>query len=151
ESLAGWLAAASRLRVRLAKDGDALVPGQVLIAPPNQHMVVPSRGKVALKAGDPSKEAHIPSATLLLESVATSYGRRAAGVVLTGMGNDGADGMLAIRKAGGRTVAQNQESCVVFGMPEAAIAKKAVEHVVHSDALSASLMKLVRGEPLPAR
>jgi two-component system chemotaxis response regulator CheB len=70
------------------------------------------------------------------------------GVILTGMGSDGADGMLAIKTAGGRTVAQNQESCVVFGMPGAAIAKGAAEQAVHADDISAALLKLARGEPL---
>jgi two-component system chemotaxis response regulator CheB len=147
ESLAGWLAASSKLKVRLAKDGDALVPGQVLIAPPNQHMVVPSRGRVLLRTGDAAKDVHMPSATLLLESAAKAYGRRAVGIILTGMGTDGADGLLAIRNAGGHTLAQSQESCVVFGMPGAAIAKKAAEQIVHGDDMSSHLLKLLRGEP----
>jgi two-component system chemotaxis response regulator CheB len=146
ESLAGWLGASSKLQVRLAKDGDALVPGQVLIAPPSQHLVVPARGRVLLRPGDASREAHIPSATLLLETAAKTYGRRAVGIVLTGMGNDGADGLLAIKNAGGHTLVQSQESCVVFGMPGAAIAKKAAEQIVHGDEMSSSLLKLVRGE-----
>ena len=68
------------------------------------------------------------------------------------MGSDGADGMAAIKVAGGRTIAQNEESCVVYGMPSAAIAKKVVDHVVHGDEMSSVLLKLARGEPvLPAR
>ena len=77
------------------------------------HLIVPQRGKVALKSGEP-RDGHIPSATLLLESAAKAYGRRTVGLILTGMGADGADGMVAIKGAGGRTVAQSQESCVVF-------------------------------------
>ncbi len=147
ESLAGWLAASSKLKVKLAKDGDALVPGEVLIAPPGQHLVIPSRGRVSLRPGEP-RDGHMPSASMMLESAAKSYGRRTVGVILTGMGTDGADGMMAIKTAGGRTVAQNQESCVVFGMPGAAIAKNAAEQVVHGDDLSSALLKLARGEPL---
>lgn len=148
ESLAGWLAAASKLKIKVAKDGDALVPGTVLIAPPAQHLVIPSRGRVALRGGEP-KDGHIPSGTLLLESAAKTYGRRTVGVVLTGMGSDGAEGMLAIKNAGGKTIAQNQESCVVFGMPGASIARGAVEHVVHGDDLSGVLMRLAKGESVP--
>lgn len=149
ESLSGWLAASSKLKVKLAKEGDALTPGTVLIAPPGQHMLIPQRGRVALRGGEP-KDGHIPSATLLLESAAKAYGRRTVGMILTGMGADGADGMLAIKNAGGRTIAQNEESCVVFGMPGAAIAKNAAEQVVHGDELSKVLMKLARGEAFAA-
>jgi two-component system chemotaxis response regulator CheB len=149
ESLAGWLAASSRLKIRVARDGDALTPGAVLIAPPHQHMVIPQRGRVVLRPGE-ARDGHMPSATTLLESAAKAYGKRAVGVILTGMGTDGAEGMLAVKQAGGHTVAQNQESCVVFGMPGAAIAKGAVEHVVHGDDVSAVLLKLVRGEAVRA-
>ena len=148
ESLAGWLASSSKLKVRLAVDGAPLLPGEVLLAPPGKHLLIPSRGKVALVPGEP-KDGHLPSGSLLLESAAKAYGRRAVGVILTGMGYDGADGMAAIHQAGGRTLAQSEESCVVFGMPGAAIAKRVVDHVVHGDELSAALLKLARGESLP--
>ncbi|MFT3837292.1 MAG: chemotaxis-specific protein-glutamate methyltransferase CheB [Myxococcaceae bacterium] len=148
ESLAGWLAASSRLKVKLAADGDALLPGTVLLAPPNQHLTIVSRGKVSVKPGEP-RDGHVPSATLLLESAAKTYGRRAVGVILTGMGADGADGMLAIKNAGGTTLAQNQESCVVFGMPGAAIAKSAVDHVLHGDGIANALLRLAKGDKLP--
>lgn len=147
ESLAGWLASASKLKIKLAREGDALTPGTVLIAPPNNHLVIPTRGRVALRTGEP-KDGHIPSASMLLEAAAKAYARRAVGVILTGMGTDGADGMVAIKNGGGKTIAQSEESCVVFGMPGAAIAKKAVDHIVHGDELSAALMKMARGEAL---
>lgn len=147
ESLAGWLANSSRLKVRLAQDGELLMPGHVLIAPPGMHMVIPFRGRVALKPGV-ERDGHMPSATVLLESVAKAYGRRALGVILTGMGEDGAAGMLAIKQAGGVTVAQNEESCVVFGMPGAAVERNAVDHLVHGEEVAASLVRLTRGEPL---
>jgi two-component system chemotaxis response regulator CheB len=148
ESLAGWLAASSKLKIKVAKDGDALVPGGVLIAPPAHHLVIPQRGRVALRGGEP-KDGHIPSGTLLLESAAKTYGRRTVGVVLTGMGNDGAEGMAAIKAAGGKTIVQSQESCVVFGMPGASIAKGAADHIVHGDDLSQTFIKLAKGEPIP--
>jgi two-component system, chemotaxis family, protein-glutamate methylesterase/glutaminase len=148
ESLAGWLANTSRLKVRLAQDGELLMPGHVLVAPPGTHMVIPFRGRVALRQGE-ERDGHMPSGTVLLESVAKAYGRRAVGLILTGMGEDGAAGMYAIKQAGGIAVAQNEESCVVFGMPGAAVERNAVDYLIHGDEVAASLMKLARGEPLP--
>ncbi len=149
ESLAGWLSASSKLKIKVAQDGDSLVPGVVLIAPPDKHLVVPQRGKVSIIAGEP-RDGHVPSASMLLESAAKAYGRRTVGMILTGMGADGADGMLAIKNAGGRTVAQSQETCVVFGMPGAAIARNAVEHIAHGDDLAQVLLRLARGEKIGA-
>ncbi|MBL0696892.1 chemotaxis-specific protein-glutamate methyltransferase CheB [Comamonas sp. JC664] len=147
ESLAGWLAGASKLKVRLAQDGEPLMPGHVLIAPPGQHTLIPFRGRVGLKVGV-ERDGHMPSGTVLLESAARTYGRRAVGLVLTGMGADGADGLLAIKQAGGLAVAQNEESCVVFGMPGAAVERKAVDHLIHGDDVAATLVRLSRGESL---
>jgi two-component system chemotaxis response regulator CheB len=149
ESLAGWLANSSKLKVRLAQDGEQLLPGNVLIAPPGQHMVIPFRGRVALRPGV-ERDGHMPSGTVLLESAAKAYGRRTLGLILTGMGEDGAEGMLAIKQAGGLTLAQNEESCVVFGMPGAAVARKAVDHLVHGDEIASALVRLARGDALPA-
>ena len=145
ESLSGWLANSCRLKVRLAQDGELLMPGHVLIAPPGMHMVIPFRGRVALKPGV-ERDGHMPSGTVLLESAAKAYGRRALGLILTGMGEDGAAGMLAIKQAGGLTLAQNEESCVVFGMPGAAVERNAVDHLVHGDEVAAALVRLSRGE-----
>ncbi len=150
ESLSGWLSNSSRLKVRLAQDGELLMPGHVLIAPPGMHMVIPFRGRVALKAGV-ERDGHMPSGTVLLESAAKAYGRRAVGVILTGMGEDGAAGMLAIKQAGGITLAQDEESCVVFGMPGAAVERNAVAHLVPGDEVASALLKLTRGEPLAVR
>lgn len=148
ESLVGWLASSSRLKVKVAKDNDLLTPGTVLLAPPDAHLVIAARGKVSVQPGGP-RDGHLPSGTLLLESAAKTYARRAVGVILTGMGNDGVDGLAAIRAAGGRTVAQNQDSSVVFGMPGAAIARGIVDHVVSGDDVAATLIKLARGQEVP--
>ena len=145
DSLAGWLASSSRLRVRLATDGERLLPGEVLIAPPGKQMSITPRGRVSVRSGQP-RDGHIPSVTTLMESAAQVYRRRAVGVLLTGMGSDGADGMLAIRTAGGRTIAQSEDSCVVFGMPGAAVAKRAVDQIVHGDDMASALLRLVCGE-----
>jgi two-component system, chemotaxis family, protein-glutamate methylesterase/glutaminase len=145
DSLVGWLAASTKLKVKVAKDNDLLTPGTVLLAPPDAHLVIAARGKVSVQPGGP-RDGHLPSGTSLLESAAKTYARRAVGVILTGMGNDGVDGLAAIRAAGGKTIAQNQESSVVFGMPGAAIARGIVDHVVPGDELAATLIKLARGE-----
>jgi two-component system, chemotaxis family, protein-glutamate methylesterase/glutaminase len=145
DSLVGWLGTSAKLKVRSAKDGDLLTPGTVLIAPSGFHLTIPSRGRVAVQAGEP-RDGHLPSATLLLESAAKSYGKRTVGVILTGMGHDGVDGMAAIRAAGGKTIAQSQESCVVFGMPGAAIGRGVVDHIVHGDDVGKALLKLARGQ-----
>jgi two-component system chemotaxis response regulator CheB len=148
DSLVGWLAGTSRLKVKVAKDNELLAPGTVLLAPPDAHLLIAGRGKVSVQPG-PARDGHLPSATSLLESAAKSYARRAVGVILTGMGNDGVDGLAAIRAAGGKTIAQNQESSVVFGMPGAAISRGIVDHVVSGDDLAATLIKLARGQEVP--
>ena len=145
ESLVGWLASSSRLKVKAAKDGDLLTPGTVLLAPADAHLIISARGKVSVQPGT-ARDGHLPSATSLLESAAKIYARRAVGVVLMGMGNDGVDGLAAIRGAGGKTLAQSQESSVVFGMPGAAIARGIVDHVVSGDDLAATLSRLARGQ-----
>ena len=147
ESLVGWLASSSKLKVKVAKEGDLLTPGTVLLAPADAHLLIAGRGKVSVQPGA-ARDGHLPSATLLLDSAAKAYARRAVGVILTGMGNDGVDGLAAIRSAGGKTLAQNQESSVVFGMPGAAISRGIVDHVVSGDELAVSLIKLARGQDL---
>ncbi len=142
ESLVGWLGTSAKVKVRAAKDGDLLTPGTVLVAPAGYHLTIPSRGRVSLVAGEP-RDGHLPSGTTLLESAARVYGKRSVGVLLTGMGVDGVEGLAAVRAAGGKTFAQSQDSCVVFGMPGAAISRGIVDHVVHGDELGRALVKLV--------
>jgi two-component system chemotaxis response regulator CheB len=150
DSLVSWLSASSKLKVKVAADGDLLTPGTVLIAPADGHLVVPQRGRVAVQQGA-ARDGHLPSGTALLESAARAYGRRVAGVILTGMGSDGVEGLAQVRAAGGKTVAQSQESSVVFGMPGAAVARGVVDYVVHADDLAGALVKLARGlEPVKA-
>ena len=144
ESLAGWMRNTSKLKVRLAQDGEQLLPGHVLIAPPGQHLTIPYRGRVALQKGV-ERDGHMPSGTVLLESAARAYGRHAVGLILTGMGADGAEGMLAIKRSGGLTLGQSEESCVVYGMPAAAVKLKAVDHLIHADEVAATLLRLARG------
>lgn len=111
-----------RVVVREAKTGDRVVPGQVLIAPGDAHMrllKVNGEYQVECRSG-PKVNGHCPSVDVLFESVAKAAGAGAVGIILTGMGNDGAKGLLEMRRAGAKTIGQNEASCIVYGMPKAA-------------------------------
>jgi two-component system chemotaxis response regulator CheB len=111
------------IRVKEARPGDLLVAGRALICPGNRHMKVKKLplGNVAVLADDPPVNGHRPSVDVLFRSVAEKFGPQAMAVLMTGMGEDGATGLGEVMAAGGFTVAQSQETCVVFGMPKAAI------------------------------
>jgi two-component system chemotaxis response regulator CheB len=113
----------SEIEVREGRDGDYVSPGLALLAPGNKHMRLARDGaRYIVRVFDgPRIKRHRPSVEVLFESVAQVAGTNALGVILTGMGDDGADGLLSIRKAGGQTIAQDEQSCVVFGMPKEAI------------------------------
>lgn len=120
-----------RVSVKEAKAGDVVQPGQVLIAPGgNSHMqLVKMNGvyQVVIKAG-PKVNGHCPSVDVLFQSVANVAGKKAVGIILTGMGGDGAKGLLAMRNAGARTIGQDESTCVVYGMPKVAYDLGAVEY-----------------------
>ncbi len=121
-----------RMEVREARDSDALVPGLALIAPGNKHMILQRSGAryyVRIKDG-PAVHHQKPSVDVFFNSVATAAGQNAVGVILTGMGADGAKGLFAMRQAGAHTIAQDEQSCVVFGMPKEAIKLGAASEVV---------------------
>jgi len=123
---------ACRIRVDEAQHGDRILPGHALIAPGNSHMEVARSGAnyyVQLTMGAPVHH-HRPSVDVLFHSCARALGVNAVGVIMTGMGNDGAQGLLAMHQAGARTVAQDEASCIVFGMPKEAIAAGAIDDVV---------------------
>jgi two-component system chemotaxis response regulator CheB len=141
--LASWLASESGLKVKEAEHGEALVPGVVLVAPSRHHLLVGDEGRVVLDDGPPV-EGFRPSATALLRSLARHFGPRAVGVVLTGMGHDGAQGLAAMRAAGGRTLAQDEASCTVYGMPRAAVEAGAAERVVGLSHMARAVTELVR-------
>ena len=130
------------LDVHEARSGDLLVAGRVLICPGNRHMMVRRmpRGDMAVLSDGPPVNGHRPSANVLFHSVAQEFGLTAIGVIMTGMGDDGAEGLGAIKTAGGMTVAQSEDTCVVSGMPRAAIAKGYANKIVALDALSSFLV-----------
>ncbi len=136
--LARWLDAATPLSVALAQDGERLRPGRVLLAPDERHLAV-EKSMVRLECGPPLS-GHRPSGTRLLESLARAFGSSAAGLVLTGMGRDGVDGLAALRQAGGKTAAQDESSSIVFGMPRVALETGAANHALHIDSVAEQLV-----------
>lgn len=122
-----------RIHVKEAEDGDDVIPGQALIAPGDRHMEVERRrsGYIVKLTEAPPVNRHRPSVDVLFESVARHAGKQASAALLTGMGSDGARGLLSLRQAGAWTLAQSQESCVVFGMPREALALDAARESVH--------------------
>jgi len=142
DDLAIWLDAETGHRVLEAADGQELVPGEVLVAPAHAHLRISERGRVKLDDGAPVG-GFKPSCDVMLSSVAEAFGGRAIGVVLTGMGRDGAKGLAEVRRRGGHTVAQDEGSCVVFGMPRAAIALGAAEQVLPLSDIAGQLTRWV--------
>ncbi len=130
------------IRVREAEDGDKVEPGLALVAPGNFHMLLqrsPSGYRVEIKDG-PMVCYQRPAVDILFHSVARAAGSYATGAILTGMGSDGSQGMLAMKKAGARTIAQDEASCVVFGMPKEAIRVGAVDRVLTLSAIPGALL-----------
>ena len=130
------------IEVREAQDGDRLLPGRALIAPGGRHMLIRRSGaqyQVEVKDG-PLVSRHRPSVDVLFRSAAVHAGRNALAVIMTGMGDDGARGLKELHEAGGRTYAQDEESCVVFGMPKEAIKLGGVDQMVSLDEIPAVLL-----------
>ena len=138
----------SAMTILEARDNDELRQGQALIAPGGKHMIVNkgSRGYfVRVKEGPPVNR-HIPSVDVLFRSAANTLGPNAVGVILTGMGDDGARGMKEMKDAGAFTIAQDEDSCVVFGMPKVAIEKGGVCKVVPLNSIAKFIMDAVKNE-----
>lgn len=133
------------IRVTEARDGDRLQNGQAFIAPGNFHtMVEHRRGAFLLKVVEgPLVSRHRPSVDVLFRSVANSAGPNAVGIIMTGMGNDGAQGLWEMKQAGASTIAQDKSTCVVFGMPQEAITKGAVDVILPLDHIAPRALELV--------
>jgi len=131
------------LEVHEARSGDLLLAGRVLICPGNRHMMVRRmpRGDMVILSDGPPVNGHRPSADVLFHSVAQEFGLTTVGILMTGMGDDGAEGLGAIKAAGGMTIAQSEDTCVVSGMPRAAILKGYANKIVPLDGLSAYLIR----------
>ncbi|MCW5834797.1 MAG: chemotaxis-specific protein-glutamate methyltransferase CheB [Labilithrix sp.] len=144
-TLADWLDAQSTHRVAFAADGEALfdAPPRVFMAPAGKHLTV-VHGRLRLGSG-PERHSCRPSVDVLFESVAADVGAGAVGVLLTGMGRDGAEGLLAIRRAGGHTIAQDEATSVIYGMPRAAAEIGAASAVLPLDAIGPTLGRMAGG------
>ena len=146
KSFASSLNDVSQMEVVEAQGGERVMPGRVLLAPGGKHMRVRRSGGIYLVEcyDGPNVSGHCPSVDVLFKSVSQQVGRNALGVILTGMGSDGADGMAEMRHAGGRTLAQDEASSVVFGMPKAAYEKGGAECLVSLGDIPDTLLKWLR-------
>ena len=139
-----------QIDVKEAEDGDPVISGRALIAPGNRHTLLHRSGAryhVAVKDG-PLVSRHRPSVDVLFRSAAQYAGPNAVGIIMTGMGDDGARGLLEMKKAGAATVAQNEELCIVFGMPKEAIALGAADKIVPLSQIASEIVKLrTRSQP----
>jgi len=139
--LVSWLDAACRIHIAAASEGVAMEPGTAYFAPTGANMVVEG---ATLHFQAPGKgQLYIPSADTLFESVARTHGARAVGVIMTGMGADGAEGLKLMRNAGAATIAQDEASCTVFGMPKSAIDIGAAQYVVSLTSLAEKIEELI--------
>lgn len=139
--LVEWLHAGCRVRVKIAENGEQALPGTVYLPPENTHLEVTKQGQL-MTSQAPPVDGHKPSVTATFEAVARAYGPAAVGILLTGMGNDGAAGLEAIARAGGTTFAQDEASCVVFGMPKQAISRGAAGFVLPPEKIVRALLRL---------
>ena len=135
-----WLDHDSAIRVRLAVDGEVFNTGEALVAPNDCHMIL-DKGKVRLVQGEPVNCCR-PSIDVFFNSLADAEGARVVGVLLTGMGKDGAQGLHRIKEQGGVTIVQDETSCVVFGMPKAAIALNAVDEILPLPCIPEAISKI---------
>ncbi len=147
-AFAGRLNSLCQIEVREAKDGDAVLPGTALIAPGNYHMLLKRVGGTyyAEVNTGPLVFHQRPSVDVLFHSVARFAGANALGVIMTGMGRDGAAGLLEMRKAGAYTMAQDEASCVVFGMPKEAIRMGGAETIVPLNEIPRTLVKVLNSD-----
>jgi two-component system chemotaxis response regulator CheB len=141
-AFADWLDAQTGRPVAYPKDGDPVsaAAGRVVMAPPGQHLVV--RGGRLYRTLDPERHSCRPSIDVLFESVAADYGPRACACLLTGMGRDGAEGLLKVRQAGGLTIAQDEATSVIYGMPREAVQLGAASRVLRLDGIGPALAAL---------
>jgi two-component system chemotaxis response regulator CheB len=134
-----WLGTQTGLEVRTAEHGEWPRPGTVYFSPDGYHLGVDGGGRIVLDPSVPV-DGHRPSATYLFRSVARSYGAQAIGVILTGMGEDGVHGLLELKREGGWTVAQDEATCAVYGMPRAAQAAGAVDRVLPLERIPSAIL-----------
>lgn len=144
--MAEWLGSLSKLPVRVAAEGDVLQPGVIHLSPSEAHLQVTPTRRLALVERGPLDIYH-PSCNTLLSSVAEVFGKQAVGIILTGMGSDGAKGIGRIREKGGVTLGQDEASSVIYGMNQVAIASGDVQQVLAVDAIADAMLRLAGTDP----
>ncbi|MDX2097703.1 MAG: chemotaxis-specific protein-glutamate methyltransferase CheB [Leptolyngbyaceae cyanobacterium bins.59] len=145
QGLVNWLAVECRLSVKIAQPGEIPLPGTVYFAPEGTHLEFSPQGHFVCQNTSPV-DGHRPSATALFKSASKTYGANLMGILLTGMGRDGAAGMQDIALTGGITIAQDEQSCTVFGMPKEAIALGAVRYVLAIQEIPGMVVKILSGK-----
>jgi two-component system, chemotaxis family, protein-glutamate methylesterase/glutaminase len=140
-SLAERLNGRSKITVKEAEAGDALKPGQALLAPADYHLELDPSGQHVILNQDPSRFGVRPSVDVMMQSVAARATNQLVGVIMTGMGHDGAKGLLEIKQRGGRTIAEDKSTCVVYGMPRSAIEIGAADQVLPLDRIPEAIIK----------
>jgi len=141
-SIAKRLDSDSNIRVKEAEEGDRLEPGLALLAPGGCHMLIEKDGIIKLNHG-PAVNAVKPSVDVMMESGASVYGSNSIGVILTGMGKDGAAGMSIIKRHGGRTIAEHESTCVVYGMPKVVIESGSADSIVPLNSIPDEIIKVI--------
>jgi len=146
KSLADRLDTLSNINVREARDGDEIENGLALIAPGNYHMIVKKQGnkKIVKLNQDPPYTGHRPSANITFKSVSEVYKEKTIGVIMTGMGGDGAEYLKEIKNQGGETIGQSERTCVIYGMPRVAYEMGGVNHVVDLEEIPNKIMELLK-------
>ncbi len=144
-----WLGKISKMPVAIAVEGEMVAPGKVYVSPSEKHMEITGVNTISLIERRPS-DIYRPSCDRLLTSVARVYGARSIGVILTGMGSDGVSGIKAIKSSGGTTIAQDEKTSIVFGMPKAAIDAGCIEKILSLEEISGCLLRLVSSVRDPA-
>ncbi len=143
QGLAEWLDHEEHIRVRVAQNNAALLSGQALLAPDDAHLTVDENHRIRL-VDSPPVGGHRPSGTILFESVGRIYGPHALGIILTGMGNDGATGMAALKSMGGKTIAQDRDTSVIFGMPKSAIDQGTADKVLPLPEIASAMTQFAK-------
>jgi two-component system chemotaxis response regulator CheB len=142
EGFVDWLARECRIKVKIGQQSERLESGVAYFPPEDQHMGFYKNGLIRLYNGQP-EDGHRPSITLIMKAAAEVYGSGVLGVLLTGMGRDGAEGLKVIKAAGGRTIVQDEETSAVFGMPKEAIENNAADHVLPINRIAKQIMDMV--------
>lgn len=143
DGLAEWLNATSCMHVSIGKAGDRLKDGMILLAPDDYHMKIEGDGTVVLSESKNKNDRHVPSIDVMMKSVAEAFGGDAMGILMTGMGSDGVEGIRFIKKVGGITIAQDEKTSIIYGMNKLAVESGSIDHVVPLEKIAEKIKELV--------